>query len=88
MLKINYKLQETFNNDDTVTLSKVCAITDDIYTVRVDCKKYYQKLNRIKNIQEIWPLMSISDREFLISGLTPHEWNYLFGRVNEDDSET
>src|SRR4051812_29454401 len=30
------------------------------------------------NIQEVFPLMSKEDREFLISGITPEEWNKAF----------
>ena len=80
MLKLNYELEETYNNDGTVTLSKTCAVSDNVYSITVLCTDYQQKLNRLKTCREIWPDMSVCDREFLISGLTPGEWDYLYGQ--------
>jgi hypothetical protein len=51
-----------------------------VYSVTVLCMDYQQKLNRLKTSQEIWPDMNVCDREFLISGLTPGEWDYLYGQ--------
>lgn|SRR3954464_12650217 len=35
------------------------------------------------NIQDVFPLMSKEDREFLISGITPEEWNKVFSNDEE-----
>lgn len=35
-------------------------------------------------IQDAMPTLSAEEREFLISGFTPHEWNIIFG--DDDDS--
>lgn len=35
------------------------------------------------NIQDVFPLMSKEDREFLISGITPEEWNKIFSNDEE-----
>jgi hypothetical protein len=35
-------------------------------------------------IQDLFPYLSAEDREFIMSGITPEEWNNLFG---EEDSE-
>jgi len=35
------------------------------------------------NIQDAFPLMSKEDREFLISGITPEEWNKVFSNDEE-----
>jgi len=45
-----------------------------------------EQLDRFRggeNIQVVAPELSADDREFLISGSTPKEWNTLFG----DDDE-
>lgn len=80
MLKLNFELEETYNNDGTVTLSKTCAVSDNVYSVTVLCMDYITKQRRLKTSQEIWPNMNLCDREFLISGLTPGEWDYLYGQ--------
>ena len=48
------------------------------------------QLVRIKNryhtkelIQDIVPNLSKEDREFLITGITPKEWNELFNPIEE-----
>ena len=34
-------------------------------------------------IQNVFPHLSPSEREFLISGVTPEEWNNVFGEEEE-----
>jgi hypothetical protein len=36
-------------------------------------------------IQDAFPSLSADDREFLISGTTPEEWDDLFGDIEEDE---
>ena len=36
-------------------------------------------------VQAIFPQLSSSEREFLISGITPTEWNDTFGEEENDD---
>jgi hypothetical protein len=38
-------------------------------------------------IQQIVPGLSAGHREFLISGITPEEWNYYFDQPDEYDNE-
>lgn len=38
-------------------------------------------------IQDIMPNLSADDREFLISGITPDEWNKAFPEEEEDEVE-
>jgi hypothetical protein len=46
-----------------------------------------EQLFRIKHTQEliqnVVPHLSIEDREFLISGITPEEWKELFDTIEE-----
>lgn len=36
-------------------------------------------------VQAVFPKLSSSEREFLISGITPTEWNDTFGEEENDD---
>ena len=36
-------------------------------------------------IQAVFPNLSAGEREFLISGITPEEWNETFGEDEDDD---
>jgi hypothetical protein len=38
-----------------------------------------------RHIQDVFPHLSADDREFLISGTTPEEWDELFGDIEEDE---
>lgn len=34
--------------------------------------------------QDVFPTLSAEEREFLISGITPNEWNEMFGNFTEE----
>ena len=36
-------------------------------------------------VQAVFPNLSKEEREFLISGITPDEWNNTFGEEDDDD---
>lgn len=38
-------------------------------------------------IQDAFPMLSADDREFLLSGITPEEWNETFGDGDGDAME-
>jgi hypothetical protein len=49
----------------------------------------YEQLDRVNNrhftkelIQDIVPNLSKEEREFLITGITPKEWNELFNQID------
>jgi len=77
-LKFGYKvwLDEIIN---TATISKVCGVTNYVYSVTVTLDEWERKLARKETSQAIWPDMDTNDREFLISGITPPEWEHLYG---------
>lgn len=35
-------------------------------------------------VQDVFPTLSAEEREFLISGITPNEWNEMFGNFTEE----
>lgn len=41
--------------------------------------------NRTRHVQEIFPNLTADQREFLISGIKPGEWDSMFPPEDEDD---
>lgn len=35
-------------------------------------------------VQDVFPNLSVEEREFLISGITPNEWKEMFGNFTEE----
>lgn len=70
---MNFKTEK-----DKYIFSKICRITNEIYTVSVDGKKYEEWRNGPKLIQNVFPELPREQREFLITGNTPEEWNNIF----------
>ena len=38
-------------------------------------------------IQSVMPHLSLEEREFLISGYTPEDWEEMFGHIEEEEDE-
>jgi len=36
-------------------------------------------------VQDVFPNLDVGQREFLISGITPQEWNETFGEEGDDE---
>lgn len=54
-------------------------ISGQVNTMNIDCTE--EQLNRHKMgelVQDVFPNLSVEEREFLISGVTPEEWNATF----------
>ena len=73
------KIISSVNEEGDIVKSKKCSVTGEIYSVTVDPMKYYEWSVKKELIQDVFPLMSTDDREFLISGFTPQEYENLFG---------
>ena len=55
-------------------------ISGEVNTMNIDCTE--EQLNRHKMgelVQDVFPDLSVEEREFLISGVTPEEWDNTFG---------
>jgi hypothetical protein len=65
---------------DRVVISKLCSVSGQRYEVSVDLAQADEmaKPNR-RDIQDILPKHSAEEREFLMSGLTPAEFNSMVG---------
>lgn len=65
-------------------ITKVSKMTGVEHTREIDISD--EQLARWKNgafIQDVAPALSADDREFLISGTTPEEWEAAFGEEDE-----
>jgi hypothetical protein len=71
---------EIINNK--VTMSKMCDAKKDIYSITVD-KESYDRWKAGELIQNVFPDLSIEEREFMISGYTPPEFDLIFSGLEE-----
>lgn len=63
-----------------VRITKKSILTGKFNTMELDVSK--DQLNRYESgelVQNVFPELSADEREFLISGITPEEWNKAFG---------
>ena len=63
-------------------------ITGDASEVNVfgmTAQQVADKLNNNQNIQDAFPNLSSNDRELLITGISPKEWETLFGAPSYED---
>jgi hypothetical protein len=67
-------------------ITRMSPISKTDFTMELDIT--YDQLDRINNrydtgelIQNIVPNLTIEEREFLITGITPKEWNELFNPI-------
>jgi hypothetical protein len=68
-------------------IRKISPLSGNPYSMDINIT--IDELNRINNrfgttelIQNIVPNLSADEREFLISGITPAEWESLYGEPN------
>lgn len=67
-------------------LTKISITTGKSNTMEIPIseKQYDAWLNSDRLVQEAFPFLTIDQLEFLISGMTPSEWDDLFA---DEDSE-
>ena len=65
----------------SILSGKTNTMTLDITQEHLD--KYEQVGGLL--VQAVFPNLSAGEREFLISGITPEEWNNTFGEEEDDD---
>ena len=71
-----YRFDMQDDGDKTILTGK-SAIKGQPIRMVVDKKAYEKYLNGAK-VQDAFPDMSREEREILISGITPQEWDELF----------
>jgi hypothetical protein len=67
-----------------LSFKKKCSVTGRTYMVTVDPHKYHLYRDGKLLIQDALPDLTPDEREFLISGLTPAEFNVLVGSDETD----
>jgi hypothetical protein len=65
-------------------VSKICEVTGEEYSVLVPATAVIIFMTTKSHIQDILPHFTPEQREFLISGSTPAEWNEMFGKDEPD----
>ena len=73
----------------SMTISKQSPLTGKRNTRTINCTpQQYRAWQQGQLIQEAMPQVSADDREFLITGYTPEDWNKLFAPTNDDQPLT
>ena len=72
----------------TIQVTKQSIITRKMNTMELPITQehldMYETVGDIL-VQDAFPNLDIGQREFLISGITPQEWNETFGEEGEDE---
>lgn len=66
---------EVFNKD--IVIWKICSISNKRYEVSINQHDWYDYMHG-KLVQNAFPHLNEEQREFIMSGITPHEWNEMF----------
>ena len=53
-------------------------------SIPVNPDDYFAWQSGIGNIQDLMPYLTDDDREFILSGITPEEWDEAFAENEED----
>ncbi len=64
---------------DTVTFTGPCFITTKPYSVTVKVKELALYRDGV-SMQDAFKSLSVDDREFLMSGMSPEGWEQAFGK--------
>lgn len=64
-----------------VNIEKKSVISNKINSMQIEMTEdqYEEYVHGTKLVQNIFPNLDEDTREFLISGITPEEWNEVFG---------
>lgn len=66
-------------------ITRKSNLSGEINTMDIGCtEEQYSNWENGMHIQDAMPNIPAEEREFIISGITPQEWNELFGE-NEDE---
>jgi hypothetical protein len=72
----------------TIQVTKQSIITKKMNTMELPITQehldMYETVGDIL-VQDAFPNLDIGQREFLISGITPQEWNETFGEEGDDE---
>lgn len=69
---------------ETVVMEKICSVTNELYSLKIDMGEYMDYKNGHRYVQDVFDYMTPEEREFIISGLTPSEFDKLFPPEEEE----
>lgn len=69
-----------------VTVKKTCNVNGKEYYVEFDMYKWVE-WRFGTNIMDVWPNMSDNAREFVMTGITPEEWNHMLPPEDDEQME-
>ena len=72
--------------DGKVEARRRCQVTGDLFIIRVDAQALIE-WKEGKLIQEAMPQLSKDEREILMTGYTPSEWDGLFKGDDDEEDE-
>ena len=64
----------------TMIVERKSPISGEINRLWLDItQEEYDRWQGGELVQNVWPYLSADEREFLMTGITPNEWQQLFG---------
>ena len=66
-----------------ITMTSMISKTISTKDVDITIEQLFRIKHEKELIQNVVPHLSIEDREFLISGITPEEWKELFHTIED-----
>jgi hypothetical protein len=68
-------------------VTRTSPFTNEVNTRVIDCtpEQMNDYLEGDKTIQIVFPDLSAEDREFIMTGITPKEWDEIFGVESPED---
>lgn len=69
----------------SLSITRRSSVTGIVRTFDLDITiEQYNRWNNTRAlIQDVFPHLSADDREFILSGITPDEWDAHFGEMGE-----
>ena len=68
-------------------ITRTSMITDEEHTLDINVTQ--EQMNKFESgrylIQDVFPHISPQEREFIKSGITPSEWERMFGQFMEEE---
>ena len=73
--------------DRRIHIKRTCQITDEVIEFSVSLADFSLWKNREQPIHKVFDYLTSGQREMMISGYTPKEWDHLFTETEEFDSK-
>ena len=69
-----------------MNITRVSTLTGEENTLRLPVSQIQMERWEMGELaQDVFPHLSASQREFIISGITEEEWDHAFGEIEEYD---